>query len=319
MTEPLMESASKRARKIEEMERRVESLHRAHPELEYISQEIAGNARKLIQLLAASGSPEACEVIHGDQERLFQRRSETLGKYGLDMSVYEPKWDCPKCQDRGFIEPGEKCDCQKNIEWTDRWNNSGLAPGQAEQTFDLFSLHWYEDQASYRRILEETLLFAERVSSGERSENLLLYGPVGTGKTHLCSAVANYVLQAGKTVLYLKIGKILDLIRQTRFEDFSQRDKSMETLNRIYRVDLLIIDDLGVESQTDFTQEQLLYLLDERLIHRLPWMISTNLTPDELEAHYEDRLSDRLLGLSKIFKFSGQSIRWMRKNKNRGV
>jgi DNA replication protein DnaC len=197
------------------------------------------------------------------------------------------------------------------------WDRSGLAPGQAEQTFDLFSLHWYEDQAAYRRILEETLLFAERISAGRPEENLLFYGPVGTGKTHLCSAAANYVLQAGKTVVYLKIGKILDLIRQNKFEDFSQKDRGAEALNSIYRADLLIIDDLGTESRTDFTQEQLLYLLDERLVFGLPWMISTNLTPDELEAHYEDRLSDRLLGLSKIFKFTGQSIRWMKKNKKR--
>jgi DNA replication protein DnaC len=312
-----METASKRARKIEEMERHVEAVHRAHPELEYIAQEIAANAGKLIHLLAASGSREAREAIDREQERLFQRRLETLRKYGLDLSVYEPQWDCPKCQDRGFVEPGEKCDCQKNIEWAARWNNSGLAPGQAEQTFDLFSLYWYEDQAAYRRILEETLLFAEKVSSGGRPENLLLYGPVGTGKTHLCSAVANYVLQAGKTVLYLKIGKILDWIRQSRFEDFSRRDKSMEALNSLYQVDLLIIDDLGTESLTDFTQEQMLYLLDERVVHGLPWMISTNLTPDEMEEHYENRLSDRLLGLSKVFKFSGQSIRWMKKNANR--
>jgi DNA replication protein DnaC len=287
--------------------------------LEHISQEIAANAGKFIALLAASGTQADREAVHREQERLFQRRLEVMRTHHLDMSIYEPKWDCPKCQDRGFVEPGEKCDCQKNAEFIDRWNNSGLAPQQAEQTFDMFSLHWYEEQGVYRRILEETLLFAEKVSAGKADENLLLYGPVGTGKTHLCSAVANYVLQAGKTVLYLKIGKILDLIRQSRFEEFSRMDKGMEVLDGIYRTDLLIIDDLGTESRTDFTQEQLLYLLDERLIRRLPWMISTNLTPDELEAHYEDRLSDRLLGLSKIFKFSGQSIRWMKKNSKKGV
>jgi DNA replication protein DnaC len=305
---------AKRIRKMEELEESIRSLHRAHPELEHISQEIAENAQGFIAALAYGGSRAEQTVFTEKQEILFQRRAKILAGLGLDLSVYEPKWDCPLCQDRGYVKPGEKCQCRKQIELMERLDHSGLAPLQAEQPFDHFSLQWYEDQPAYRRILEETLCFAEFIAEGKPAGNLVLYGPVGTGKTHLCSAVANYVLQSGKTVLYVKIGRLLDLIRQNKFEDFSQKDRAAETLDRLYRVDLLIIDDWGTESRTDFTQEQLLYLLDERMIHRLPWMVSTNLTPNELESHYEDRLSDRLLGMSKVLKFSGQSVRWMKKN-----
>ena len=77
-------------------------------------------------------------------------------------------------------------------------------------------------------------------------------------------------------------------------------------------MDLLIIDDLGTEVSTDFVREQLFYLFDERISYCLPWVISTNLMPNEIGTIYEDRLSDRILGTSRVLKFSGTSVRQLK-------
>ena len=145
-----------------------------------------------------------------------------------------------------------------------------------------------------------------------RKRKIFSCGPVGTGKTHLCSAIANYVLQAGLDVVYLKIGTMLDLIRECKY-NFEKNEKlSTEQLQNLYRVSLLIIDDLGTEVSTDFVREQLFYLFDERINYRLPWVISTNLSPNEIGTMYEDRLSDRIIGTSRVLKFTGTSIRQLK-------
>jgi DNA replication protein DnaC len=235
-----------------------------------------------------------------------------MKKHNLPGNIYEIWWDCPQCQDTGFVGIGEKCACLLEEEQEERRLFSGLTPHQQEQTFKTFTLDWYEDKDRYRAILQQCIEFAEKVCAGEKTENLFLCGTIGTGKTHLCSAIANYVLQAGRRVVYLKIGTILDLIREYKFNFEKNETIKPHQLKDLYQVDLLIIDDLGTEVSTDFVREQLFYLFDERISYCLPWVISTNLMPNEIGTIYEDRLSDRILGTSRVLKFSGTSVRQLK-------
>ncbi|MDX9872513.1 MAG: ATP-binding protein [Clostridia bacterium] len=316
-----MASGLKRQQKIAEWENRIQLLHQKYPRLEEISRLYGKYALELAftQLGSAKMNLSSEEIIRA-QETLLAERKNILNQYKLPPNMYEIWWDCEKCQDTGFAAPGIKCACGQKEQYILHKNNSGLSPEQDRQTFDSFSLDWYADKAKYREILQSCLDFADKVSNNQAAENLFLYGPVGTGKTHLCSAIAHYVLQAGKSVVYLKTSRLLDLIRQIKYTEHSAGPSADRLLQNLYQVDLLIIDDLGIENSTDFVKEQLLLLLDERINHHLPWVISTNLTPNEAATLYEDRLSDRVLSTSNTLKFEGESVRRQKKVlKNKAV
>jgi DNA replication protein DnaC len=309
----LAERALKRQKKIADWESRIEALHQKYPRLGEISRLFSRMSLDMVMLEMGQGKMGMTrEELIQAQEALQAEKKQLLEKYHLPENIYDIWWDCPKCQDTGFSGIGEKCACLLQEEQQARRHDSGLTPEQQEQTFNSFSLQWYEDKTRYRAILQQCIEFAEKVCAGEKTDNLFLCGTIGTGKTHLCSAITNYVLQAGRSVVYLKIGALLDLIREYKY-NFEKDDAiTPQHLRDLFQVDLLIIDDLGTEVSTDFVREQLFYLFDERINYRRPWVISTNLMPNEVGAIYEDRLSDRILGTSRILKFTGTSIRQLK-------
>jgi DNA replication protein DnaC len=300
-----------RQRKIAEWETRIQMLHEKYPRLQEISRLFAEMALELALLELGKGKMGLSrEELLQAQEALQAEKKALLRKYKLPPNIYDIWWDCEICQDTGYKGIGEKCSCLLQEELDLRWQASGLSPHQKEQTFANFSLDWSDDPQRLRELLQACVDFAENVSNKKPTENLFLYGPVGTGKTHLCSAIANYCIQAGVGVVYLKSGRLLDLIREYKFEldrdDYEGRNRKLEEL---YHVELLIIDDLGTENLTDFAREQLLLLIDERINHRLPLVVSTNLSPNEIGVKYLVRISDRLLTSSRILKFTGGSFR----------
>jgi DNA replication protein DnaC len=305
----------KRQNKIAEWETRIRLLHKKYPRLEEISELIAQIALQmaLIELGKGKAGMEREEIIKAN-EALRAEKLALLEKYKLPQNIYDIWWDCEKCRDTGFVQAGIKCECRVNEEAGARWQMSRLSPEQKLQTFETFSLDYYPEKEKYRAIVDRCQAFAEKVAKGQETENLLISGPVGTGKTHICSAIANSVLQTGKAVIYLKTGVLLDLIRQARFyTDKNEQNECNQLMETLYRVPLLIIDDLGTENLTDFAQEQLLLLIDERINYHLPWVISTNLSLNEMDTHYELRLIDRIIGTSGILRFSGESIRQLKK------
>ena len=73
--------------------------------------------------------------------------------------------------------------------------------------------------------------------------------------------------------------------------------------------DLLIIDDLGVEFSTQFTVSCVYNIINSRILSRKPTIISTNLTPRELEDKYTQRITSRIIGGFVSLRFIGRDIR----------
>ncbi len=311
----------KRQRKIEEWEARIEKLHKKYPRLEEISKLFAQIALELglLELGKSGESGMSREELLNAQKALQLEKKKILEEHHLPENIYDVWWDCELCQDTGFRDIGVKCSCLIKEELASRCQLSGLSPEQKQQTFATFSLEWYQEKARFQDIVRDCWGFTEKVKQGKSVENLLLYGPVGTGKTHLCSAIANSVLESGISVVYLKISKLLDIMRDYRLSlDKDELKDHNKDLQRLYKVGLLIIDDLGTENSTDFVREQLFTLLDERINYHLPWVISTNLNPNEIGSLYEDRLSDRIMGTSHLLKFTGESVRQLKKLRSLG-
>jgi DNA replication protein DnaC len=118
---------------------------------------------------------------------------------------------------------------------------------------------------------------------------LWFHGDVGTGKTSLALLVAKAAGDAGRTVAVYSVPLLLAGIKNTYERD--SNESYMELFRRLCAVDLLVLDDLGAERQTEWVLEQLYSLVNERWQDEGSILVTTN-TPDP----YRDATLGRLRG-----------------------
>lgn len=111
-----------------------------------------------------------------------------------------------------------------------------------------------------------------------RSENLglLLWGDVGTGKSFVAACIANALMEQSVPVLMTNFSKILNQMGAMYSEERYRYIASFSAFS------LLIIDDLGIERNTEYALEQVYAVIDERYKSGLPVIITTNLMIDEI-------------------------------------
>lgn len=303
----IVDRDSGRLRKQEERDRRINEIYQRDPQLKKLDDEMAAAGREGLLRVWEGGN---VSEIRDRMSILQAERDRLLRSLGADERIYDVVWDCPLCQDRGYIRPGEPCRCRSKDDGGRRWEESGLSPLQRTQTFGNFSLEWYEKPAEVARLVEQMKAFADKLIGGGACGNLFLFGPVGNGKTHLCSAVANRVLEAGRTVAYTGAEELLEALR----DDIYGRgdDSRLDMRDRLLRADLLILDDLGTERLTEFAEDQLTNLVDQRINRQKPWLITSRLIGDKFSKRYDARLVDRVLGEGKRLYLNEGSIRYKR-------
>lgn len=138
-----------------------------------------------------------------------------------------------------------------------------------------------------------------------RGVGLLLYGRVGTGKTYAAACVANALIDCGHSVLMTNFMRVYNEL-QGKF------DGRQEYLDRMNHFELLIIDDLAAERNTETMQELVFNVIDNRCRAQKPMIITTNLTAQELknpQTQREARIYDRLIGCCVPVEINGSSHR----------
>ena len=140
----------------------------------------------------------------------------------------------------------------------------------------------------------------------KRNIGLLLFGDVGTGKSFLAGCIANALLDRDIPVLMTNFPTILARLCGTFGEG---RTAFLDSLGDY---DLLIIDDLGAERNTEYALEQMFSIIDSRYRCNKPLIVTTNLKLDELKyppdlAHA--RIYDRILERCAPILFVGKNFR----------
>ena len=250
--------------------------------------------------------------------QLSAQRNDLLQNQGIDPLDLEIRWDCPVCKNTGWLEPEpagddtvlppRKCHCLVQEELNDLYRASGLSGSLRDQTFERFDLSVYppDDQEYMANVMKACKRFAEGLAAGTQTESILLSGDVGRGKTFLLTAIANVSVAAKRTVVYFTLSEFIDMARLHKLDD---DEEYRENLQRLLDADLVVLDDLGSEKVTDFVAQELFNLVNHRTNRRLPMAVSTNLTPDEFESYYGDRLASRLLYGFRGFHLRGNDVR----------
>lgn len=296
-------------------------LHGAIPSLRAVDAELGRTGLQIMQALVAGGEETERQVakIRERNESLQKSRDELLRKHGYPVDYSDVHYECGLCSDTGFVD-GKMCSCMRRELIIAGCESSGIGRLMREQNFGNFSLEYYSDnKAAFNEmelVLNAAYRFAESFGTAD-SENILLMGGTGLGKTHLSSAVARRVIERGFDVYYTGAQGMISDFERERFGNSSTAGGGAD-VSRYFNCDLLIIDDLGTEVSNQFTVSCLFNVINTRLNLRRSTMISTNLNPRELVTRYTDRIASRILGEFRPLQFKGTDVRLQKLTKNTG-
>lgn len=149
-----------------------------------------------------------------------------------------------------------------------------------------------DDDNSNKRVSEIARRYAENFQEmKDRGKGLLLYGTVGTGKTFAAACIANALIDKSVPALVTNFARLTNTIG-------GMYEGKQQYIDGLSRFDLLVIDDLASERDTEYMNEIVFQIIDSRYRSGLPLIVTTNLTAEEIKHPAElkrQRIFSRLL------------------------
>lgn len=282
-----------------------EKIYSDNPKLKELDLKIV---KLYLEIGTARIEKRSIDKFEEELERTQKEREQYLKEHNISDDYKELKYVCNKCRDTGFVD-GHKCSCfvQKEIELFD--NISHFRNYIKDDNFDKLDLSFYNQSGlalngiSYKKYMEDLIAsFRKKVANMDKeSFSILLIGATGTGKTFLARCIGADALKNFKSVLYVNINEYLSSLRP---------DYDGEPL-KYYAVscDLLILDDLGTERVTEYTNTEINYIIDKRLNDKKSTIITTNLVPDQIEEIYLSSTYSRLENAYENVYLAGDDLR----------
>ncbi len=139
---------------------------------------------------------------------------------------------------------------------------------------------------------------------------LLVYG-----KTFMSNCIASELLNSGRNVIYQTAPVLLETVIDYKMNKLKNFDNSF--YKSILETDLLIIDDLGTESQNSMKMSELFTIINTRILnlnHKITkTIISTNLDINDIFKIYGERIGSRIVGNYDIYYFFGDDLRFKKR------
>lgn len=230
-----------------------------------------------------------------------------------DRDVFSP---CPECARRNIAEIRQEGIAENARELAEhdathshkqkvaRFNRVGIPPRYRDRRFQNYHAATTEQKsaaAHARRYLEMLI-------AGDCSASLVMTGLPGTGKTHLACAVANAYMRKGGEVVFITVAAMIRKIRETYRPDSEFTEQ--QAINAFRDLDLLILDEVGIQKGDDKEINLLFEIINERYAYLKPTMLLSNLTVEDMEQLLGARVIDRLKeGGGGVIEFVWSSYR----------
>ncbi len=223
--------------------------------------------------------------LSADDCKLKTQYLEQLKKLGIPS--IEPDYYCKKCGDTGFID-GKYCSCLIKEINNILKKESGFSQFEDfnDTNFELFS----------NKEFMKTLYGKMQQWCHSNFKKTLIYiaGYTGVGKTRLIKCMANELIKLNHVVYFTtSFSMHQDFIKSYSTKDLDEKNN---LLDKYLNVEILFIDDLGTElRQYNITINYLYQVINERKVKKLPTIITSNLTLDDLRDYYDERISSRII------------------------
>lgn len=248
------------------------------------------------------------------EEKVYPDRYETLTVISEQHCMYG------KCDGSGLIwiinheknkEFMEECPCKEVKKLSNRLMSARLPEEFKDASLNSFDINVYdkpeskERAANAKRVAKNYVLKFEKMR--ELGKGLYFFSKEkGSGKTRLAASILLAITKTHDMVydketkkykpLKIIYSSTADLIGEIKSTfDSESKVKSTDIMDAVKTADLVVLDDIGVEKITDFVEETFTRILDYRVQHKKPTILTSNLSIDELDTIYKNgRISSRV-------------------------
>lgn len=251
--------------------------------------------------MSAAQSIRASDGDYVKDGLLYCHKCDTPKQCEVELfgQIRKPMCLC-KCEQekKAAIEAAEKK--QEAMERVKRLRKMGFPDSEMEKwTFE-------RDDRSNEKISNMALKYVENFAEMKRKgKGLLLYGTVGTGKTFISACIANALIEKGHPCLVTNFARLTNTIS-------GMYEGKQEYIDGLDRFDLIVIDDLASERDTEFMGEIVQNIIDARYRTGKPLIVTTNLTSDDLKHPTEirkQRIYSRLFEMCVPVEVKGKDRR----------
>ncbi len=212
-----------------------------------------------------------------------------------------------------------ECECKKIKLLRKKLHNAKLPEEFREATVKSFEIDIYDLQESKERATSAKLIAGNFVKKFdkmlEQGKGLYLYSSIkGSGKTRLAASILNAVVKVHDnqnkpiSVYYSSTADLLAEIKKTFDKD--SNIKTSDLIDSVKNVDLLVLDDIGVEKVGDWVEETFTRVLDYRLQNLKVTIFTSNLEIAHLDIKYPNgRISSRIEKMTYPVKMPEEKIR----------
>ena len=220
-----------------------------------------------------------------------------------NTDITPPTYDCEKCNDtevifyiKDGIEYGKPCECAERKAAARRMENSGISAEDRKKGFSGFETFGEPALKNAKdKSIEYFKKFDREKVRESRNNSLLLCGASGRGKTTLGLAVANNIMhKKGTGVLYMPYREEITALKQLLVDEYSYNER----MSRLKNATVLFIDDLLKGKVTESDLNLVYEIVNHRYLARLPMIISTEKTPQEL-IDFDEATGSRIIEMCK--------------------
>ena len=225
----------------------------------------------------------------------------------------EKAYECPKCKDTGWVEAEEsgyscvkRCECWALRESRALMEWSGISSDFQNKGFKNFDTR---NNPQLINAKNKAISYYKSFFQIENTRNnsIMFYGQVGSGKTHLGTAICSNLISQNVAVVYMAYRNTVTKIKQ-RLTDEADYERE---INRYSQARVLYIDDLLKGRITESDVNILYEIVNYRYMNNLPIIISTEKSLDEL-LDFDEAIGSRIIEMCRgnIVQLQGKELNY---------